>query len=669
MKPLYLLCFTLISFSVFSQQTSPYTKFGKISVEELQKKYYGIDSGANAVVLSDVGEASIEGNSKGWFSVLYKRHRVVHILNKNGFDEADVRILLYSEGEAEEKLEDIKGVTYNLENGKIQESKLDKSSVFKEKIDKNHVVRKFTMPNVKDGCIIEFQYQFTSDYYQILHPWYFQGGSPVLWSEYTLSVPQFFTYAFLSHGYQPMYINDQKDRVSTFTVMDSRSAEATDRFSFNSGITDYRWVMKDVPEIKEESFTSAIKNHLSAIEFQLSSQSMPLQPHDYRNTWSGLTQSLLSSDYFGSGLKNNNNWLSDEVTPVILGAHSQVEKAQRIFSYVRDNFTCTEHNALYAEQSLKNTLKSKKGTVSEINLLLTAMLRHAGISADPVIVSTTNHGYALEMYPMLTSFNYVIVKAMADGNDYYLDASHSRLGFNHLLPSCYNGHARVVEEAAPPVYFYPDSLRERSLTSVLVSNVDKGGWQGVLKQTPGYVNSYYIRDEIKEKGKEEFFKKVEKDLGNEAKIDKPHIDSLDQYDFPVAVQYDLNLPQPKEDIFYFNPMFGEGYKTNPFKSAVRYYPVEMPYTMDENYLLTMEVPDGYVVDELPKQMIAKMDEKESAYFEYRISLSGNTISMRTRIKINRTLYLPEEYDVLREFFNVVVKKQNEQIVFKKKKQA
>src|SRR5215203_4495141 len=86
-----LLTCTLISFS--QQQTaSPYTKFGKITAEELQKRVYSIDSNANAVVLSDIGEAAVEGNNKGWFSVVFKRHRVVHILNKNGYDEANVEV-------------------------------------------------------------------------------------------------------------------------------------------------------------------------------------------------------------------------------------------------------------------------------------------------------------------------------------------------------------------------------------------------------------------------------------------------------------------------------------------------------------------------------------------------------------------------------------------------
>ncbi|HEX2607061.1 MAG TPA: hypothetical protein VHK91_06760, partial [Flavisolibacter sp.] len=142
-----------LTFSVLTgyAQESPYSKFGKITVADLQKKVYSIDSGAKAVVLSDIGEIAIQGNSKGWFSALITRHRVVHILNKNGYDMADISIPLYNDKDDEERLDYVKAVSYNLENGKIVETKLDKNTIFKEKESKNLSYKKFTMPAVKEG--------------------------------------------------------------------------------------------------------------------------------------------------------------------------------------------------------------------------------------------------------------------------------------------------------------------------------------------------------------------------------------------------------------------------------------------------------------------------------------------------------------------------------------
>lgn len=665
-KCFLLLCF--IAVKGFAQKESPFTKFGKVSAENLQTKIYSVDSSADAVVLSDIGSAELEGNSKGWFSLVQQRHRVVHILKKNGYHEADVQIYLYTDGSEEERVDNIKATTYNLENGKIVETKLDKGSVFKEKVDKNRFIKKFTMPNVKEGCIIEYSYQVTSDFISNLDPWYFQGSSPVLWSEFDFTVPQFFMYNFLSRGYHRMDINERKDRVSNFNVRDSRGSGATETYNFSSGVSDYHWVMKDVPQLKEESYTSSIKNHLSRIEFQLASQSEPLSPHNYRTTWPELTKGLLESESFGSVLKNANNWLGDDIKPTYASVTSQVEKAKKIYTFVRDNFTCTGTSGyVYIDQTLKNVLKTKKGSVAEINLLLTAMLRYAGLEADPVILSTVSHGYAVEFSPMTSNFNYVIVQYNDNGNLYYLDASDAQLGFNKLSAACYNGHARVVNEAADALSFSADSLNEAKSTLLIISNDEKGKWVGNMNQALGYYESYDIREKVKEKGKDEFFKQVQKDFGADAKIIAPAIDSLKEYDLPVSLHYGIELNTNGEDLLYINPMFGEGYKKNPFAAAERYYPVEMPYRTDETFVMSMEVPKGYVVDELPKQMLAKLDEEGQSFFEYRISHSGNIISFRTRIKINRALFLPEEYPLLREFFNLVVKKQNEQIVFKKQK--
>lgn len=664
MKPLLTAALALTPVALLAQE-SPYSKFGKVSPADLQRKVYSLDSSANAVVLADIGDISVEGNNKGWFSVITTRHKVVHILAKSAYDEADVEVYLSVNGDAEETLVDVKAVTYNLEGGKIVESKLERSNVFTEKRNKNLIVKKFTLPAVKEGSIVEFQYRTASDFIWHVDPWRFQGGAPCLWSELRFSVPQFFSYGFISHGYVKAFVTDKKDRASNFTVRESGGTSATQTYSFNSGITDYRWVMKDVPEMKPESYTSSIENHLSKIEFQLVSQSDPLVPRDFRNTWPAVTKELMESEHFGAGIKGGNGWLSDEVKPLTAGTASQTEKARRIYNHVRDGFTCTDHSAVHTEQSVRNVAKTKKGSVSEINLLLTAMLRNAGIEADPVILSQTHRGYTYELYPMVSRFNYVVTRAHVDGKTVYLDASHDRLGFGRLVPECYNGHARVVDVPATPVYLMSDSVAEKKLTAVFLNKADKGIWQGNFSQTPGYYESYELRKRLKEGGQDAYFKEVQKVYGSETKVSGWQVDSLTRYDDPVTIKYNLQFDARDEDVLYINPMFGEGLQKNPFKSAERMYPVEMPYTRDETYVLTMEVPEGYKVDELPKQIVAKFDEEGNTFFEYRIQLSGNTVSLRSRIKLGRAYYEPGEYEILREFFNMVVKKHNEQIVFKK----
>lgn len=669
LSKLYFLCIGLLFFSgnPFAQEKSN-VKFGNVSEKDFNTKIYPIDSNASAVVIADIGYSAIEGNTKGWFSLVYKHFKRLHIINKNGYDAANVSISLYADGDAEEELNKLKAVTYNLENGKVVETKLDvKASVFKDKISKNRVVKKFTFPNVKEGSIIEYEYTITSDFLQNLQPWEFQGAYPRLWSEYNLALPEFLGYVFLTRGYKKYDINDKKLRSESFTILDSRGIGASERYQFTANVSDNRWVMKNVPALKEESFTSTIDNHIAKIEFQLSEYRQPLTYRNIMGSWPKLANDLMEADFFGKPVTKDNGWLKDIVKPLIEGVKSNKEKAHKIFSYVRDNFTCTNHSDLFAEQTLKNLEKSKSGTVAEINLLLTAMLRYADIEADPVILSTRSNGMTYPLYPLITQYNYVIARIVIDGKTFYLDASEPRLGFGHLPVRCYNGHGRVINKTADAIELESDSLMERKNTTVFVVNDEKGNIVGSMLQNPGYYESFNLRERIKEKGKEQLITDIKKAFGTEILVSKFELDSLDKYEEVLGIKYDFDFTGEKEDIIYLNPMFGEGYKENPFKSAERLYPVEMPYGFDETYTLQMDVPSGYEVDELPKSMVVKLNEENEGMFEYRISQSGSGISFRSRIRISRAYFMPEEYEMLREFFNLVVKKQAEQIVFKKKK--
>jgi hypothetical protein len=143
------------------------------------------------------------------------------------------------------------------------------------------------------------------------------------------------------------------------------------------------------------------------------------------------------------------------------------------------------------------------------------------------------------------------------------------------------------------------------------------------------------------------------------------IDSLRLINEPVTLKYDISLKTFGDgDIIYFNPMMGEATKKNPFISAERYYPVEMPYTIDETYSFNMEIPKGYAIDELPKSARVMLNEDEGM-FEYLISATETTIQMRRKLQIKKATYSNEDYQTLRNFFGFMVSKEAEQIVFKK----
>ena len=616
------------------------------------------------MIIADMGSSRIKGNTKGWFSIEFTHFKRIHILNKNGYDLADVEILLYREGDDEEELKTLKAHTYNLENGKIVETKIDiKRSVFTTVLDKSHIIKKFTFPALTEGSVVEFEYTLHSDFIFNLQPWKFEGAYPCLWSEYEVSVPDFLYYVFLQQG---NITKTQNSRHESFRVSDSRGSGPSIGEPFFSTVRDYKMQMKNIRAVKEEDFMSTLENHIAKVEFQLAELRSPLAARDIMGDWTDVCETLLKDEFFGEQLNNDNAWMNDEIKNVLRNATGAEEKATNIYRYVQGQFNCTNYNSLYATQPLKNVFRSKVGNVAEINLLLIAILRKAGLNADPLLLSTRSHGYAYADYPLMERFNYVICRLKTGRGDVYLDASRPYLGFGHLHWECYNGHARIVNAEATPVNFSPDSLIETKMTSLLLTQNSQKQMIGRLHQMPGLNESYRVRSQVKEMGLKAYLTRLGKGLMTNLDVKDLVIDSLDNFIDRVQINYGFILDPGVEERIYFNPMFNEGFHENPFKTAYRNYPVELPYPFDQVYVLQMDIPSGYDVEELPKPIRINLDEEGKSFFEYIINNSGQNISLRSRVKLVRSYFLPSEYELLRDFFNIIVDKQTAQIVFKKK---
>ncbi|HXB44186.1 MAG TPA: DUF3857 domain-containing protein [Puia sp.] len=671
LKPFCAIACVFLFLSHIFAQDKLNIKFGKITAADFDISMQKYDSGAAAVVIADIGSSSFEGNNKSGFSIIYNHFKRVKIVNKNGFDIATVEIPLYTNGKDEEKLQNLKAVTYNLENGKIEQTKLDDKSIFTDRAQKKLVIKKFTFPAVKEGSIIEFSYTQSSDFLFNLQPWEFQGEYPRLWSEYEVTIPEYFQYVTLSQGYQQFAIKTSKSLSEHYSVNINNGAERSESVALDGQAIDSRFVMKNVPALKEENFTTTLDNHIAKIEFQLSNIHYPNSaPQDIMGNWLKVNKSLLEEDDFGADLSKNNGWLTDDLKTITVGTTDKLEKAKKIYAFLRDHFTCTDHSRMYMNSNIKTAFKNKNGSDAEINLLLTAMLNHENINAYPVILSTRSHGKTNEIYPLMDRFNYVVCSTNINGTQYFLDACQPRLGFGRLPEYCYNGHARIVsKEPLPPIYLEADSLKEQKLTSVIIVADEsvQSDLSGSFQSSLGYNESYELRERLANKTQNEFFKAIKSPLTSEFEIQNPGIDSLKQPDYPVTVHYDFSMKKFfTDDIIYFNPMLSETLKENPFKSAERKYPVEMSHTTDETYILHMEIPKGYEVEEMPKSAKVLFNNTEG-YFEYLILKDDNNVQLRSRIKINRANFSADDYGPLRDFFGFIVKKQSEQIVFKKKK--
>jgi hypothetical protein len=656
-------------------QDNAKVRFGKITASDFKLPDQQFDTGANVIIIADIGTVKFEGNSQGFFTLIFTHFMRVKILNKNGFQAGSREISLYHNNKGDyEKLTELKASTFNIENGVVKETKLDEKSVFTEKYNDNIDDKKFAMPALKEGAIFDLEYTVKSPYAERLMPWEFQGEYPRLWSEFIVTIPPPLHYMMRVSGDNHFFVDTTMSIFEKYGVTVSNGTEDVDDHYRISGNSTYRrWVKRNVPALHEEPFTTTIDNYNSKVIFQLNylQWDKSSDKHFYISTWTVCAKELMLNERFGMTLNEVNGWMDNEVSSIIQGSQYVEDKSKKIFYYVKNNFKVTSQNGygergLYTHQSLKDLFRKKEGNIAEINLLLTAMLRKAGVSADPMILSTRDHGIAASTYPLLSEYNYVICVAFLGDKMVTLDASQPSIGFGELPLYCYNGWGHLINEQKPiPMLFTPDSLRENKMTSVIIVNDDQGKSSGGYSCSFGRVESKEVRNEILGSSIKGFEKKLLTESENFSKIENFGVDSLRKPEYPLGIHYDFDLKNENgADIIYFTPMVSDAHQHNPFRAMERHYPVEMPYLVDETYLLNMDIPAGYIVDEIPQSARVAFNENEGM-FEYLIQKSQTKIQMRVTLKLNKAFFPTEDYSSLRDFYAFVVKKENEQIVFKK----
>ncbi len=189
----YLIAFLLVGGAMQAQNY----KFGKVSKEEIEETEYPTNKDADAAILYKKQYTFYDYNSTTGLALITRYHYRIKLYNEEGFDWATVNLNGYISGSDEEKIYGIKGYTYNLEGDKIVEEKLRKEEIFDEEVSKYRKAVKFTMPSLKPGSVIEFEYEKRSPFLTSLDDTELQSTIPIKMMEVKVEIPEFF--GFVSH--------------------------------------------------------------------------------------------------------------------------------------------------------------------------------------------------------------------------------------------------------------------------------------------------------------------------------------------------------------------------------------------------------------------------------------------------------------------------------------
>ena len=164
-------------------------KLGKVSIAELEQKVHPKDSSAAAAILYKKGKTRMEYDENYGFVIITEVETRIKIYKKEGYEWANQNVWYYNESDFKEKVSFSDAVTYNLVDGKIEKTKLKSDGVFDEVLNKLRAQKKITMPNVKEGSVIEFNYIIRTPSDRMIREWDFQTSIPVNYSEFSTYIP------------------------------------------------------------------------------------------------------------------------------------------------------------------------------------------------------------------------------------------------------------------------------------------------------------------------------------------------------------------------------------------------------------------------------------------------------------------------------------------------
>ncbi len=395
-------------------------KYGKSIAQDFEKNSNTKYKDANAIVLYKYQKVYYDyGGGRMYINIIIRER--IKILNREGFKNATKKIHFYSK----ENL-NIKAVTYTNKGGKVEKIKLKKSDIYEEKINKNWKAKIFTMPNISEGCIVEWEYRIQSPYIYNINDFVFQYNIPIQYYKGKITFPE-----ELSANYK--YTDNFKIN-----------------FTKNEGL---EIKIDDVEALKEEPFVNNIENYRGKISFEITKSDFLVIKGGYGGSenvskqfsrnWEDVTSSLYKDSRFGDELKKT-NYFKNDLQEIIKNAETELKKIDAILAFVKNKVKWNGNYGIFTKNGVKQAYKNGVGNVVEINLILTAMLRESGLDVSPILVSTRAH--KKPVFPTRDGFNYVIAGVELLDKIILLDATEPYSLPNVLPKRVLNWQGRIIRK-------------------------------------------------------------------------------------------------------------------------------------------------------------------------------------------------------------------------------
>jgi hypothetical protein len=671
--------FLICAFALFAKgqtvQPAPTAPpYGKVDIADLEMTSCDFEKDANAEVLLDIGKIYYEDDLK---SIIQEYHRRIKIFNSKGNDAADIHLSYISF----ERLENITGVeaeTINLVDGKEEVTKLDKKSIFFTNVDQERSEVRFTFPNVKPGCIIEFKYKRTARYNAEMPSWDFQEEIPVRYSELNTSIPDVFFFRVQPHISLPLILHTTSTNAQVLKEMshtavigggsleDREANQQTASYNYNNNIEV--WGMANIPSVRVDAYISSFADNTERITFDyVGDKPIGGTFIGYSDTWAKVGGELAVDDDFGSQL-NRSLTGEDGITAKAALLKTKDEQIACIFNEVKNTMKWNGNDRWYTVDGTHKAWDNKSGNSTEINLILYHLLKRQNIEAYPMVVSTRSNGRADRWRTSVWGFNRTVVYIPIDSTkNYVLDATDKYNVYNETPPELLNSFGLWIDKAKK-LYDTVSLKRDLPVRQVVLINAEiKPG--GKMEGTAQISSMSYDRMDVIKRYKtdgEKIFIDSLRGGDNNLKISSVKFENMETDTLPLTqnIAFSMDMAGSDENYIYLKPNLFTSLKTNPFLSESRMTDIYFGYLRSYSVNGVFKIPAGYKIDVLPKSVSMAIPDK-SIVFKRIVAEQDGSVLVHYVIDLRRPAFNASEYAGVHDFFKKMYEMLNEQIVLKK----
>ena len=632
------------------------TKMGKPTQEELTMTTYDPDPEAEAVVLYSSRYSCFDLRSDG-FSLASQYKKRIKILKEEGKSQGDVEIVVYDDEDGgRDNLSGIKGFTYNLENGSVVKSKLTAEMRSEQRADQYFKVIKLSMPNVQVGSVIELEYEIRSNGVSTIDPWYAQEDIPVFYTIYEVQVPEWFTFSHNTTGYGSLKVTKKPE--SYTASLGGQTLHAAAETEIYEG--------RELPRLKDDDFVMCINDFSTKVVKDITNYTIPgVVYKTYNQDWNHEIGDLMKSSYFGK-LVEGNDPLAAEVKAIQWPADfTLAQKVDSLRQLLWSNYTWDGSYNLYARsKSVLN--KEKQGSSATLNFALLNMLADAGIKAYPVVMNNRRTGRLTGRPSRKYLKAMVVAVCNEDDSTYtYVDAGSRNFAVGYLPKQLLVPQAFILKPESEK--FTTRDLREVSKGTLISNSILSLSADGLLSgartvnhrglDAADFRNSYKTYSD-----EQEYVDRLAADC--DVEVSDYRIENVNATTESVKEYYNIARQLDVEgDHIYLQPFLCIDMHS-PFVEETRTLPVEYGYEQTLKHNISIQLPENYVVEEMPANLNMKMpDGKLVARINCRAT--GNIISVSVNITCNTLFYPASDYELLRGIYAAIQQASSSRIVLKR----